>query len=805
LIQRTKRIISFLYTKVLRAIHYQEVMMNICQLKDTSTFLSITILLVLFSFIVAERSIAENSDDEIQTARDTIAVEMRQVLDNEFKAWYPLSLDTTYGGFYSDINAQWELSGPQNKFIVTQARHVWSTASAGMFYQKDNTFRNVARYGVRFLKNFMWDKECGGFYDLITRQGEPIKEQGSIIKKAYGNAFAIYGLAKYYRASGDTSALNLAQETFWWLEKQSYDPHYGGYFQFMTKDGIPFKDGYRNVPPKDQNSSIHLLECFTELYKVWPDSTLKVRLSSMLHLVRDVITTDKGYLTLFLKRNLTPVSYLDSTADVRRKNYEYDHVSFGHDVETAYLMLEASEALGLKNDTTTLMIAKKMVDHALHYGWDKNRGGLYDGGYYFSGDINPVIVRKTKEWWPQVEALNSFLMMSDFFPHDEQKYYDKFCIQWNYCKKYLIDREHGGWYWGGVDIDPNMKYAPKGSIWKGNYHTSRGLMNCIRRLKSQMLIFRHTRFDPVNTNATPEARKLLEYLYSISGKKIIAGHHNYVGRIDTYPSRIRELTGKLPEIWGCDVAGYFHKGYMDTLIQASYEKYNEGYIITLMWHVGRPQDDPPFSWKESVQAKMTDKEWEELITPGTKLNSRWISRVDTIAAYLKKLQNLGVPVLWRPYHELNGVWFWWGNRKGQNGSAQLYKMMFDRFVHHHKLNNLIWVWNTNAPRQLMNDEAYAYKDYFPGLEYVDVLAADVYHSDYRLSHHDELAELGQGKVIALGEVGEVPTPEILAHQPLWTWFMVWGNFVDTHNTPQQIRDLYNYPKILTHEDFLKVK
>jgi mannan endo-1,4-beta-mannosidase len=202
---------------------------------------------------------------------------------------------------------------------------------------------------------------------------------------------------------------------------------------------------------------------------------------------------------------------------------------------------------------------------------------------------------------------------------------------------------------------------------------------------------------------------------------------------------------------------------------------------------------------------MTDVEWKEFTTPGTTLHSRWLNQVDTVAKYLKELQTLGVPVLWRPYHELNGVWFWWGNRKGENGSAKLYRMMFDRFVNFHKLNNLIWVWNTNAPRQLINDEAYAYEDYFPGLDYVDILAADVYHNDYRKSHHDELVELGKGKLIALGEVGEVPSPEILSRQPLWVWFMIWSNFVDTHNTPQQIRDLYNYPKILTHEEFIKEK
>jgi mannobiose 2-epimerase len=787
---------------------------------DKNIKLIIPSSIILLTLFTAERSFTEILFHDVQSNRDSIMFEMKQVLDTEFKCWYPLSIDTLYGGFFSDLNDTWELSGRQNKFIVTQARHVWSAANACMFYQKDNTLRNVAGHGVQFLKDIMWDKEYGGFYDLVTRNGEPIKEDGSIIKRAYGNAFAIYGLAAYSRASGDTASLKLAQETFWWLEKHSYDPRFGGYFQFMTREGVPFtdgygylppkdefllEDGYRIVPPKDQNSSIHLLESFTELYRVWPDSTLKERLSSMLHLVRDIITSDKGYLTLFSNRDWTPISYRDSTVAAQKKKFEYDHVSFGHDVETAYLMLEASEALGLSNDTTTLRIAKKMVDHALRNGWDKDHGGFFDGGYYFAGQKNAVIIRKTKEWWSQVEALNSFLMMSDLFPNDDERYYEKFCIQWNYCKKYLIDQEHGGWYVGGVDIVPTMKYSPKGSIWKGNYHTSRGMINCINRIKSQTLIPSQMHFDPVNKNATPEAKKLLEYLYSISGQRIIAGQHNYVGRIDTYPNRVKELTGKLPEIWGCDFAGYFRKGYSDTLVREAYKKFKEGYIITLMWHVGRPQDDPPFGWKESVQAKMSEREWEELTTPGSKMNLKWISRVDSIAQVLNELQILGVPVLWRPYHELNGVWFWWGNRKGENGSSKLYKMMYDRFVNYHKLNNLIWVWNTNAPRQLINDEAYAYEEYFPGLKYVDVLATDVYHSDYRQSHHDELVKIGRGKVIALGEVGEVPSPDILTRQPLWAWFMIWGNFVDTHNTPQQMRALYNYPGILTHEDFVTKK
>ena len=408
---------------------------------------------------------------------------MQRILDNEFKRWYPLSIDTVDGGFFSDINYKWEIEGVQNKMIVTQSRHVWATSNAAQFYGDGDKFLTIARHGVDFLRDKMWDRRYGGFFNLVSKNGDPMNESGRIVKQAYGNAFAIYGLAAYFKASGDSAALNLAKETFHWLEQHSYDSEYGGYSQFISREGNAFLDGYMGVPPKDQNSTIHLLEALTELYRVWPDSLLKERLHSLLVLVRDTITTDKGTMVLFFKRDWTPVSFRQSSEAEREKNYEFDHVSFGHDIETAYLMLDASEALGIKNDFRTLAVAKKMIDHGLTYGWDKGRGGIFDGGYYLPGENKPAIVRRTKEWWSQVEALNSFLMISQLYPNDDHRYFEKFCEQWEYCKQYVIDNEHGGWYWGGIDIVPDNKMSPKSTIWKCDYHTSRGLINCIRRLK----------------------------------------------------------------------------------------------------------------------------------------------------------------------------------------------------------------------------------------------------------------------------------------------------------------------------------
>ncbi|GAB4411901.1 MAG: hypothetical protein OHK0039_17430 [Bacteroidia bacterium] len=310
------------------------------------------------------------------------------------------------------------------------------------------------------------------------------------------------------------------------------------------------------------------------------------------------------------------------------------------------------------------------------------------------------------------------------------------------------------------------------------------------------------RHRPVDPKATREARQLLKYLYQQRGQAIISGHHNYNSNLNAYSDRVHEICGEYPAIWGSDFShlGQGKLGKAQAATDEAIRKHRDGYIITLMWHVGRPQDEAPYAWKESVQAEMSEAEWAALFDPASDLHRRWQAQVDEIAGYLRQLQAAQVPVLWRPYHEMNGIWFWWGDKPGDTGYARLWNMLYERLVVHHGIHNLIWVWNANAPRDLENDEAYAYADYFPGLERVDVLAADVYHNDYRQSHHDDLLALAGGKLIALGEVGTVPTHAILDQQPQWSWFMVWANWVDRANTPEDIQALYAYPRTRNHDE-----
>lgn len=401
--------------------------------------------------------------------------------------WYPAAIDSTYGGFLSNFAYDFSPEKKQEKMIVSQSRHVWTTSKAAIYYPHDELYLHLAEQGWVFLKDKMWDKKHGGFFTLVDQQGN-LLPTGQEVKTAYGNAFAIFGLAAYYEASGDTAALNLAKKAFWWLEENSHDPVYHGYFQSLAKDGTPLLDrtglpSTSQIGYKDQNSSIHLLEAFTALYAVWPDELLKERLEEMLYLIRDTLVTEKGYLQLFFQPNWDPVAYRDSAESAIEKHHSLDHVSFGHDVETAYLMLEASHVLGI-NEPVTMEIAKKMVDHSLLNGWDRKTGGFYDGGYYFKGQEDLKIIKDTKNWWAQAEGLNTLLIMADHFPEDKLDYFGKFQKQWAYIKTYLIDQEHGGWYPGGLDKEPDQKKARKGHIWKTPYHNFRSLANCVQRLRS---------------------------------------------------------------------------------------------------------------------------------------------------------------------------------------------------------------------------------------------------------------------------------------------------------------------------------
>ncbi len=308
----------------------------------------------------------------------------------------------------------------------------------------------------------------------------------------------------------------------------------------------------------------------------------------------------------------------------------------------------------------------------------------------------------------------------------------------------------------------------------------------------------------VTQDPSPEAVKLLQFIYSISGRQTLTGQHCHPLAGDTRLFIVYRTTKHYPALFGQDF-GFSAPGTWDginfrqQIVDQTIRRYQDGFINTLMWHAVPPTEEEPCEFRESIQCDLTDREWLDLLTPGTEINERWKSQVDVIAWFLKQIRDVGVPVLWRPYHEMNGDWFWWGKKKGPDGYVKLWRMLFDRLVHFHGLNNLIWVFNANEIRAGVDP----YNAYFPGHDVVDILATDVYTKGFAEKDYEQLLILAGDKPIALGEVGRAPSQEILQKQPRWTWFMSWdgpsGMWRD-HEAFREYLNLYDCKETLTLEE-----
>lgn len=428
----------------------------------------------------------KTSEINYSAMADTLEISLfNEMID----VWYPMVIDSADGGYFSNYSYDWKRLPDQSKSAVYTGRHVWTTANIAENYPDKPQFRDYSLHGLPFLKDHMWDQEMGGYYTTVARNGDPI-EGIMDEKRIYSQAFAIYGLAELYQVTGDEDALDQAKKSFHWIEDHAHDKQYGGYFEFLKRNGDPMPElesgvnarGERSVQGyKDYNSSIHVLEALTTLYKAWPDDLVRQRLNEMFHVVRDTMVTDPGFLKLYFHADWRPVSEENLNKNQSNDTWYMDHVTFGHDIETAFLIMEASEALGAEHETT-LEIAKELVDHTLKRGWDTENGGIFDAGKYITPD-SMVIINNHKAWWSEIEALNSLLMMHDYFPDDPHNYYVYFMKQWHYIDTYLIDHEHGGWYSDGLDTDPDNKDGRKAHNWKACYHNSRGMVNCINRLR----------------------------------------------------------------------------------------------------------------------------------------------------------------------------------------------------------------------------------------------------------------------------------------------------------------------------------
>jgi len=289
----------------------------------------------------------------------------------------------------------------------------------------------------------------------------------------------------------------------------------------------------------------------------------------------------------------------------------------------------------------------------------------------------------------------------------------------------------------------------------------------------------------------------LDYLYSISGKKTLAGQHNREPNAQPalWTEYIKETTGQYPALWSGDFL--FQQENIDnrwTMIYEAERQWKNGAVVNLMWHACPPDEEEPCDWDPGVlNAPLDDEQWEALLTEGTDLNARWKTRMDDIAVYLQYLEDNGVEVLFRPLHEMNQGKFWWGGRPGPDGTAKLYRYVHDYFTQVKGLSNLIWVWD-------MQDLSRDFEDYNPGDDYWDVFAFDIYDQGFTSSWYMDIRSLVGDKPMAIGECSKLPSSAVLASQPRWVFFMPWAELVKEANTTEAIQTLYHNPRVITLDE-----
>ena len=396
--------------------------------------------------------------------------------EGQLAQWYPRCVDTARGGFHQRFARDWTPLADESKFLVFQARMTWVPAAASLYDpQLAGTYRPYALHGLDFLEKAMSDPQGGALYWQVDPAGRPAPPFGDE-KHAYGLSFAIYAGAAVFEATREPRALALAMATFHWLDEHGHDPAGGGYWEAFARHGTPIIAPRKDVSPprstdglgtpygyKSMNTHIHLLESFTALYRVHPQERVRLRLEELLALVRDRIAVEPGCLNYYFTPDWRAVPM---------------HDSFGHDVETAYLLVEAAEALGRPDDEATWRVARDIVDHALAWGWDEKAGGFYYGGQAFAPAHD-----RTKTWWTQAEGLNALLLVHCKYGDKNGRYWRAFLKQLRFIWEHQIDPVYGGWY-NELTPEGDLKSgADKGTPWKEVYHDSRALMNVAARLR----------------------------------------------------------------------------------------------------------------------------------------------------------------------------------------------------------------------------------------------------------------------------------------------------------------------------------
>ncbi len=384
--------------------------------------------------------------------------EMALELESILNYWIKSTVDNENGGFYGRIDGNNELFANNNKASILNTRILW-TFSAAYSLLSDKKYLAIANRAKSYLIKYFWDNKYGGIFWMLDYKGKPVDRK----KQIYAQAFAIYALSEYYKATKDSEALEYAIKLFELIEKHSYDQEKDGYFEAYSKDWklladlrLSNKDANEK---KTMNTHLHVLEAYTNLYRIWPNTVLQNQLKKLIDVfISKIIDNQTNSFVLFFDENW---------------NQKSNKTSFGHDIEGSWLLYEAAavlnnEELLYKVESIILKMANQLV-----------LNGIDTDGALVNEAERGKIFDYDKHWWPQAEAIVGFV---NAWQLTKKESFLKNAVDvWAFTKNKIIDKRNGEWYFRvnreGIPYEMEDKVGP----WKCPYHNGRACFEIIER------------------------------------------------------------------------------------------------------------------------------------------------------------------------------------------------------------------------------------------------------------------------------------------------------------------------------------
>ena len=391
----------------------------------------------------------------VQTLHKEVQAELANILDY----WMKYTLDEINGGFIGKIDHHNNSYADAPKGAVLNARILW-TFSAAYYATQKPQYLHVAGRAFKYIQQYFVDGEYGGVYWTVDATGQPLNTK----KQVYAQAFVLYACSEYYRCSGHPAAKTMAIEFYKLLQAYSFDIEKGGYLEAFTREWQPIEDARLSAKDaneaKTMNTHLHVLEGYTNLYRIWPEPALAQHIRQLLRNFHDhIINQNTGHLHLFFTENW---------------EIKGDMVSYGHDIEASWLLLEAAEVLHDEELITTFRTVALQMAQATLEGLDN------DGGLWYEYEPAHQHLIKEKHSWPQAEALIGFINAWQL--SGDEKHLQTAYNAWHFIQQHMIDKQYGEWYWGVKEDYSVMNHEDKVGIWKCPYHNSRACLELMRRL-----------------------------------------------------------------------------------------------------------------------------------------------------------------------------------------------------------------------------------------------------------------------------------------------------------------------------------